>query len=447
MTGEPLRLERIVGEAADPAIAERLHALAHANAVESIVLGREDAARHRLRVKTDRGRDCTIALPRSQRLRNGLCCCSTRSAPSSCACVRRLGSGSHQNRPEILQATSTAIRVVHKPLKTRRRGFDDSSSPSAISSAGPRERRLCQHRSVWHLPQAQSMASPTSSPASSTSSPMPSMVLHPLSNRVAASNAAAKDKKPENLLRLVMVLTSPANEPTFRDNVGTTGRFPTRRRSAKPLTSRFGRALRPRPLLSAKLFEPRGARTCSRFGAKQHDSGRFGQVPLKLAGRFSRKACMPSRLSALANRSWRLCAPASGRPPGSRPAPARIASLICITASGGRRARSRAIASAASTTPASGTTWLTRPSAGLGGGDRATGETDPHGVKLADRASETLGAAGARHDADPHLRLAELCALAGDDHVAAHRELEAGAERIAVDRGDHWLGVRAIAFQ
>jgi urease accessory protein len=71
MTGEPLRLERIVGEAADPAIAERLHALAHANAVESIVLGREDASRHRLRVMTDRGRDCAIALPRSQRLCNG----------------------------------------------------------------------------------------------------------------------------------------------------------------------------------------------------------------------------------------------------------------------------------------------------------------------------------------------------------------------------------------
>ena len=71
MTGEPLRLERIVGEAADPAIAERLHALAHANAVECIVLGREAAARHRLRVKTDRGRDCAITLPRSQQLRNG----------------------------------------------------------------------------------------------------------------------------------------------------------------------------------------------------------------------------------------------------------------------------------------------------------------------------------------------------------------------------------------
>ncbi|HEX6115111.1 MAG TPA: urease accessory protein UreE [Geminicoccaceae bacterium] len=67
----PLRLERIVGEAGDPALAERLHALAHAGAVESIVLGREDAARHRLRAVTDRGRECAIALPRSQRLRNG----------------------------------------------------------------------------------------------------------------------------------------------------------------------------------------------------------------------------------------------------------------------------------------------------------------------------------------------------------------------------------------
>jgi urease accessory protein len=71
MTDEPLRIERIVGEAADPAIAERLHALAHENALETIVLGREDAARHRLRVTTDHGQDCAIALPRAQRLRNG----------------------------------------------------------------------------------------------------------------------------------------------------------------------------------------------------------------------------------------------------------------------------------------------------------------------------------------------------------------------------------------
>ena len=33
--------------------------------------------------------------------------------------------------PRILQSTSTAICVFRKPLKTRRRGFDDSSSPSA----------------------------------------------------------------------------------------------------------------------------------------------------------------------------------------------------------------------------------------------------------------------------------------------------------------------------
>ena len=36
-----------------------------------------------------------------------------------------------RDRLRILQSTSTAFCVVRKPLKTRRRGFDDSSSPSA----------------------------------------------------------------------------------------------------------------------------------------------------------------------------------------------------------------------------------------------------------------------------------------------------------------------------
>jgi hypothetical protein len=39
--------------------------------------------------------------------------------------------GDRRNRPRILQATSTAICVICKSLKRRRRGFDDSSSPSA----------------------------------------------------------------------------------------------------------------------------------------------------------------------------------------------------------------------------------------------------------------------------------------------------------------------------
>jgi hypothetical protein len=37
-------------------------------------------------------------------------------------------------RPKILQATSTSAGVLCNPLKTRRRGFDDSSSPSAKTS-------------------------------------------------------------------------------------------------------------------------------------------------------------------------------------------------------------------------------------------------------------------------------------------------------------------------
>jgi hypothetical protein len=41
------------------------------------------------------------------------------------------GDGDRQSRSKSLQATSTAICVVHKSLKKARRGFDESSSPSA----------------------------------------------------------------------------------------------------------------------------------------------------------------------------------------------------------------------------------------------------------------------------------------------------------------------------
>jgi hypothetical protein len=39
--------------------------------------------------------------------------------------------GDRRRSLKILQATPTAACVVHKPLKTRRRGFDDRTSPSA----------------------------------------------------------------------------------------------------------------------------------------------------------------------------------------------------------------------------------------------------------------------------------------------------------------------------
>lgn len=66
-----LRLTGVVGRASDPELGERLHALAHADAVEYLVLEHADMARHRLRMRTDRGTECAIALPRDQALSNG----------------------------------------------------------------------------------------------------------------------------------------------------------------------------------------------------------------------------------------------------------------------------------------------------------------------------------------------------------------------------------------
>ena len=66
-----LRLIWVLGNAADTAFAERLHALGHAGLVEHITLDAADTARRRLRVETDKGTDCAVAIPRSQRLVNG----------------------------------------------------------------------------------------------------------------------------------------------------------------------------------------------------------------------------------------------------------------------------------------------------------------------------------------------------------------------------------------
>jgi len=64
-------LVKILGFASDPAIAEQLHQIGHAGRVEYVTLSHEDTKRHRLRVETDRGTDCSIALPRDQALSDG----------------------------------------------------------------------------------------------------------------------------------------------------------------------------------------------------------------------------------------------------------------------------------------------------------------------------------------------------------------------------------------
>jgi urease accessory protein len=66
-----LRLETILGHATELSIAERLHHVEHRDGVEYLTLSEADTQRHRLRALTDRGTECAIALPRTQRLLNG----------------------------------------------------------------------------------------------------------------------------------------------------------------------------------------------------------------------------------------------------------------------------------------------------------------------------------------------------------------------------------------
>lgn len=66
-----IKLERIIGLASDPRIAEALHDLEHRNAVEYLTLSAADTQRHRLRALSDRGTECAIAIPRTQHLANG----------------------------------------------------------------------------------------------------------------------------------------------------------------------------------------------------------------------------------------------------------------------------------------------------------------------------------------------------------------------------------------
>jgi urease accessory protein len=71
MANDVLRIEGIVGGAADPELHDALHRLEHAGRVEYITLGADDMLRRRLRVTTDHGSECAIALAREDRLFDG----------------------------------------------------------------------------------------------------------------------------------------------------------------------------------------------------------------------------------------------------------------------------------------------------------------------------------------------------------------------------------------
>lgn len=66
-----IQLTEILGYAAEPDIAERLHHVSHHGTLEYLALAAHDVGRRRLRVSGDHGSDCAIALPRDVRLADG----------------------------------------------------------------------------------------------------------------------------------------------------------------------------------------------------------------------------------------------------------------------------------------------------------------------------------------------------------------------------------------
>ena len=66
-----VQLTSIIGFLDDSEVAKRLHVLDHQDRVEEIVLERDDLARRRIRALTSKGTECTISLPRHQRLKDG----------------------------------------------------------------------------------------------------------------------------------------------------------------------------------------------------------------------------------------------------------------------------------------------------------------------------------------------------------------------------------------
>jgi hypothetical protein len=105
-------------------------------------------------------------------------------------------------------------------------------------------------------------------------------------------------------------------------------------------------------------------------------------------------------------------------------------SLVIMAIGSDMPAMVSAVFSASASRSAAGTTRETRPRAlGLLGVHHAAGQAHLHGLGLADHAGEALRAAGARHDAELDLGLAEARRVGGDDDVAHHGELAAAAER------------------
>ncbi|SFU18944.1 urease accessory protein UreE [Mesorhizobium sp. YR577] len=66
-----LRVEAILGNISQAAMAERIHHISHHGHVDFVTISAEDLDRHRLVARTDTGAEVAIALPRDQKLADG----------------------------------------------------------------------------------------------------------------------------------------------------------------------------------------------------------------------------------------------------------------------------------------------------------------------------------------------------------------------------------------
>lgn len=66
-----ITVTRVLGRASELPLAEELHRLEHEDGIEFLVIDQDDMPRRRLRCKTDRGTDITIALGSGDRLIDG----------------------------------------------------------------------------------------------------------------------------------------------------------------------------------------------------------------------------------------------------------------------------------------------------------------------------------------------------------------------------------------
>ncbi len=64
-------INRIVGYSSNLDISDKLHRLSHRGAVEYIHLDQKDVLRRRMRIFSDHGTECVIAIPRDQSLCDG----------------------------------------------------------------------------------------------------------------------------------------------------------------------------------------------------------------------------------------------------------------------------------------------------------------------------------------------------------------------------------------